>query len=331
MFVFAMPIFIILFVILGLIIYFKAKKRPLQESGVIFLPTLPIILESCGFCSDKKGIFIFGLKIFVLSLLILALMQPQLLNSKSIITGKGVDIILALDISGSMQALDFGKQDRLSVAKKEAERFINGRKGDRIGLVVFAAKTFLQCPLTLDYQMLKAFIEQVRVGQIQDGTAIGSAIATALRHLKHSKAKTKLVILITDGVNNAGNVDPITAANLAKELGVKIYAIGVGKEGVAPFPVDDPIFGRRIVYQKTEIDEKLLKELSSMTGGSYFRAQDEASMKKIFKLIDSLEKSDVKAVSFSQRRELFRFFLAPAILLVIVVVFLEDLLFASLP
>ncbi len=330
-FIFATPIYVILLIIVAYVFWRWRNKERIGEKGILFLPVLSIVMKACGPCKDVKGMVLFFSKLIALVLIILALMQPQEVNTRSVIKGKGVDIIIALDISGSMQALDFGKEDRLAVAKKEAEKFISGRKGDRIGLVVFAAKTFLQCPLTLDYNMLRRFIGRVHIGQIQDGTAIGSAIATSLRHLRKSEAKTKLIILITDGVNNAGNVDPVTAANLAKELGIKVYAIGVGKQGLAPFPVNDPIFGKRIVYQKTEIDEKLLKKISSITGGAYFRAMDEASMRKIFKTIDKLEKSDIKTVTFSRRKELYPWFLWGSLFLIVFIVFGEDIFFMSIP
>ncbi len=330
-FIFATPIYVILLIIVAYVFWRWRNKERIGEKGILFLPVLSIVMKAGGPCKDVKGMVLFFSKLIALVLIILALMQPQEVNTRSVIKGKGVDIIIALDISGSMQALDFGKEDRLAVAKKEAEKFISGRKGDRIGLVVFAAKTFLQCPLTLDYNMLRRFIGRVHIGQIQDGTAIGSAIATSLRHLRKSEAKTKLIILITDGVNNAGNVDPVTAANLAKELGIKVYAIGVGKQGLAPFPVNDPIFGKRIVYQKTEIDEKLLKKISSITGGAYFRAMDEASMRKIFKTIDKLEKSDIKTVTFSRRKELYPWFLWGSLFLIVFIVFGEDIFFMSIP
>ncbi len=244
-----------------------------------------------------------------------ALAQPVVENQHRVVHGEGIDIAIVLDISGSMRALDFQPDDRLAVAKRVIHSFIDGRHDDRIALVVFAAKAFTQCPLTLDYGVLHRFLDEVKVGLIDDGTAIGLGIATGVKRLARSDAKSKVLILLTDGVNNVPTVDPATAAEAAKSLGVRIYAIGVGKEGTAPYPVDHPILGRRYTQIETHIDEALLRRVAAETDGQYFRAQNSDALKRIFGIIDQLEKSKVETTIFTEYRQLAGLFLIPALLL----------------
>lgn len=261
------------------------------------------------------------LNMLALSLIIFALARPQLANQEREVSTKGTDIILALDISGSMQAEDFKPKNRLTVAKSVIKSFIMGRKSDRIGLVAFAGQAYSQSPLTLDYSILYSLVDDLEIGRFEDGTAIGMAIAEGAKRLKSSEAETKIIILLTDGVNNSGNIDPITAARVAKALGVKIYAVGVGKEGGAPIPVNDPIFGR--VYARdssgnlirTEMDEKTLKEVSNISGAKYFRATDRDSLIKIYSEIDALEKTDIKVNEYFSYTELYYYFTLAALML----------------
>jgi len=272
-----------------------------------------------------------SLRVLAFVCLVLALARPQSVSSEREYETEGIDIVIALDISGSMQAMDFQPANRLEVAKEEAKRFIRGRQHDRIGLVVFASQSYTQCPLTLDYDILIRLVDEVEMGLIKDGTAIGLTIANSVNRLRDSTAKSKIVILITDGANNSGNIDPITATELAKSFGIKIYAIGVGKEGMVPFPVDDPLFGRRYVQAQVEMDEPSLREIAAKTGGLYFRARDQKSLTEIYRTIDRLEKSKVKVKEYSIYDELFPYFLIPGIVLLLSGLFLENTVWVKIP
>ena len=264
-------------------------------------------------------------------LLIAALARPSSVSSDREYQTHGVDIIIALDISGSMLAEDFQPENRVYVAKQEAIKFIKGRENDRVGLVVFAKKAFTQCPLTLDYRILIELLSEIRVGMIADGTAIGMGIATAVNRLRDSNAKSKVIILITDGENNSGNIDPVTAAELAKSFGIKVYTIGVGKGGMVPFPVDDPLFGKRYVQANVEIDETTLKRIADITGGLFFRARDPAALSEIYERINKLEKSEVKVKEYRSYNELFPIFMIPALLLLLLDIFLRRTLLLKVP
>jgi len=271
------------------------------------------------------------LRVLIFTLLIAALARPSSVASDKEYQTHGVDIVIALDISGSMLAEDFQPENRIFVAKQEAIKFIKGRENDRIGLVVFAKKAFTQCPLTLDYRILIELLSEIRVGMIADGTAIGMGIATAVNRLRDSNAKSKVIILITDGENNAGNIDPVTAAELAKSFGIKVYTIGVGRGGMVPFPVDDPLFGKRYVQANVEIDETTLKRIADITGGLFFRARDPAGLSEIYERINKLEKSEVKVKEYRSYNELFPVFLIPALFLLLFDIFLRRTLLMKVP
>lgn len=230
---------------------------------------------------------------FAYALAVVALARPQSGTREVDVRSEGIDIILAIDGSGSMKAEDFKPNNRLYVAKQVASQFVDGRKGDRIGIVVFAGEAFTQCPLTLDYGVLKELIDSIDFVQ-PDGTAIGMAIANAVNRLRKSEAKSKVVILLTDGINNSGAIDPLTAAEAAAALHVKVYTIGVGVEGEAPYPVDDPVFGRRYVRMPSEVDDASLTEIAKRTGGLYFRATSSDALREIYARIDRLEKTKVE-------------------------------------
>ncbi len=249
------------------------------------------------------------LRLIAVALLFVALARPQSGSQERELSTEGIDIVIALDISGSMKAEDFQPYNRLYVAKEEIESFISKRVSDRIGLVVFARTAFTQCPLTLDYQVLKTFLEQVDFGIIDDGTAIGTALATAVNRLKDSDAKSKVIILLTDGVNNSGEIDPLTAAKIAKTFDMRVYTIGVGRPGKSQYTVDDPIFGKRVLYMENEIDEEVLIEIAEATGGKYFRARSEEELSGIYTDIDLLEKTEVKVKQYINYKELFPSFL----------------------
>ena len=271
------------------------------------------------------------LRIISLILLITAFARPQEVDVEREFETKGVDIVLALDISGSMLAEDFKPENRISVAKTEAKKFITGRQNDRIGLVVFAKQSYTQCPLTLDYRILDALIDGIEVGLIKDGTAIGLGIATAVNRLRESNAKSKIIILLTDGENNAGNIDPVTAAELAKSFGIRIYTIGIGRGGLVPFPIEDPIFGKRYVQAEVKIDEKILKRIADITDGIFFQAKDASSLAKVYQKIDSLERTEVKVKEYSSFRELYHWVLIPGFFLLLFEVVLGNSLFLKIP
>jgi Ca-activated chloride channel family protein len=262
----------------------------------------------------RKGLIV--IRCLAVSLFIMALARPQSgIKSTEIIT-EGVDVMLCLDTSGSMKALDFkddGKRaDRLHVVKKVVSDFIRGRKNDRIGMVVFGEEAFTQCPQTLDYGVLLSFLDSVEIGMAGDSTAIGSALAVCVKRLKDLQSKSKVIVLLTDGRNNTGTISPGTAADIAKAYGIKTYTIGVGTEGEAPFLVDS-FFGKQYVYQKVDLDEDTLKEIAKKTGGIYFRATNTEALKNIYKQIDKMEKTEVKIKEYMEYEELFMYFLIPGL------------------
>lgn len=259
-----------------------------------------------------------ALRVAALALLVVAAARPQGGHRRVEVSSEGVDIMIGLDVSGSMRAEDFRPRNRLHVAKEVVRSFVEGRASDRIGLVVFAAQSFLQCPLTLDYGVLEDVLKGVDIGMLEDGTAIGSALASAVNRLRTSEAKSRVVILVTDGVNNAGNIDPLTAARLAAAMKVKVYAVGVGRPGArVPYPVDDPLFGRRVVPMEAPLDEKTLKEIASTTGGAYFRASDPEALREIFQRIGELEKTKIESVEYVDYEERAAWFLVPALFLLL--------------
>jgi Ca-activated chloride channel family protein len=244
------------------------------------------------------------LPVFVLGLLILALARPQRGYIEDTFSTEGIDIVLAIDISSSMKAEDF-KPNRLGAAKSVAKEFVAGRASDKIGLVAFSRKAITQSPLTVDYGLLQNFLDIIEIGMIPDGTAIGNAIAEAGKRLVGGREKSKVCILLTDGINNSGEIDPLTAAQAARSLGIKIYTIGVGSVGNAPYPVDDPAFGKRYVYLPVQIDEEVLLEIAKITEGRYFRATDTKKLEEIYREIDTLEKSKIEIRQFTRVKEWF--------------------------
>lgn len=272
---------------------------------------------------------LFTLRILSIIFLIFALARPQSKLSKQDVNIEGIDIMMAYDISGSMLAEDF-KPNRLESARDVAINFINGRPNDRIGLVIFSGEAFTQCPLTIDHSVLKNLFLSVKSGIIEDGTALGDGLATAISRIKDSKAISKVVILLTDGVNNMGSVDPLSAADIAKMFGIRVYTIGVGTTGLAPYPFQTP-FG--IQYQNVEvkIDEALLKQISKITKGNYYRATSKTKLENIFKEIDRLEKSKIDVTEFHKKNEEFLYFVLIAALLLLVEIFLRYTVYRSIP
>ena len=250
----------------------------------------------------------FVLRCAALSLIIVAIARPQSAEHYTNTTTEGIDIVMAVDVSTSMLAKDF-IPDRLSVAKEVASEFIGDRTGDRIGIVVFAGESFTQSPLTTDQSTLQTMLGRITSGVIEDGTAIGNGLATSTNRLRESDSKSKVVILLTDGVNNRGEISPLTAAKIAKDMGIKVYTIGIGRHGTAPYPVFDER-GREVdvVNMKVEIDEKILRDIATQTGGEYFRATDKKTLEAIYEQINTLEKSRVEVENRTTLHEEFLVF-----------------------
>jgi Ca-activated chloride channel family protein len=271
----------------------------------------------------------FGFEILALALIIIALARPQSSNSSKNTTTEGIDIVLALDISGSMMAEDF-KPNRLEAAKEVAKEFISGRPDDRIGLVVFSAESFTQCPITTDHSALFNLFNGVQTGMIQDGTAIGLGLANAVNRLKESKAVSKVIILLTDGVNNTGSISPVTAAEIAKLYGIRVYTIGVGKNGMAPYPVQTP-FGIQYQDMEVKIDEALLKQIANLTKGEYFRATNNESLREIYQRIDKMEKTKISVTEFKKFEDRFFFFGLVALILLLIDALIKNTILRSIP
>lgn len=275
-----------------------------------------------------------ALRLIVIALIVLGLARPQIGNAREIVKGEGVDIALALDISGSMASLDFEPQNRLEAAKTVIGNFVKERQYDKIGLVVFASDAFSQSPPTTDHKVLRRLLDRSQLATdigIEDGTAIGMGLANAGNMLKDSDAKSKVIILLTDGVNNAGQIDPIAAAEAAKTLGIKVYTIGMGRPGQIPVPVTD-MFGRQsMAWQESALDEAALQEIAKTTGGKYYRAEDTAGLKQIYDEINSLEKSKIEIQRYTRYRELAIWLLFPALFIFLTEAVLRKTVFRRLP
>jgi Ca-activated chloride channel homolog len=261
---------------------------------------------------------LFGISMLAMALAIIALARPQKGTTIEETTADGVDIVIALDTSGSMAAEDFEPQNRLFVAKKVVSNFVEGLRHDRVGLVSFSTKARTRCPLTLDYGVLLNVLNAIELGTIRDRTAIGLALATCLNRLRESKAKSKVIILVTDGVNNHGEIQPLDAAEMARSLAVKIYTIGVGTNGTARFPIDDPVYGKTYADLQVEIDEESLQQIAKLTGGLYYRATDRPSLEEIFAAISRLEKTKIAVKTYTHYSERFPLFLFPAMALIFI-------------
>ncbi len=275
------------------------------------------------------------LRVMALALFILALARPQTISEGTKTISEGVDIVLALDTSTSMLAEDFtlrgSRINRFDLVREVVKEFIQKRKDDRIGMVAFAARAYTVCPLTSDYQWLNENLDRVSIGMIEDGTAIGSAIASSCNRLRTSKTKSKIIILLTDGVNNAGSISPVMAAEAAKSFGIKIYTICVGRKGLSPYPFRD-VYGRK-VYQNIpiEIDEDVLKKIAGITGGKYYLASDSETLRKIYDDINKLEKSTVEHFGYREYGELFYYFLIPGLVLLLSEILLANTVLMKVP
>ena len=271
----------------------------------------------------------FLLQMAAFTLLTVALARPQSSDSWQNVTTEGIDIVIAFDISSSMLARDF-KPDRLEAAKDIAVQFISGRPNDRIGLVVFAGESFTQCPLTSDHAVLINLFKNIHSGMIEDGTAIGNGLATAVARLKDSDAISRVVILLTDGENNRGEIAPVTAAELAATFGIRVYTVGVGTIGTAPFPVQTP-FGTQMRDMEVKIDEEILTRIADITGGKYFRATDNNKLIEVYEQIDQLERSKIEVTDYSKKQEEFESFARWAALLLLAGLLLKTTVFKNVP
>ncbi len=331
-FQFLHPEFLFLLLLLPVLAIWKGRwGRPVA----VRMPSTDDAISVGAKPRSKVGGFLAFFGLLAFALLIIALARPRHGKGSTDIEASGIDIVITLDVSGSMEALDFqleGKtMNRLEVVKSVVGKFVGQRPNDKLGMVAFAGRPYLVSPLTMDHEFLGKRLASVKMGQVEDGTAIGSAIATSVSHLRNSTAKSRIIILATDGVNNAGSVNPLTAAEAAKALGIKIYTIGTGIRGEAPVPVQDAFGRTHLQTVKVEIDEEMLREVSAATGGQSFRATDTGSLENIYESINQLEKTTRKLKKYQRYDELYLWFLVPGLCLLLLELVLTQTRFRRLP
>ncbi|MBI3416200.1 MAG: VWA domain-containing protein [Verrucomicrobia bacterium] len=329
---FAHPWLLLLLLLLPLLAWLRGKRG--QDSAFLY-SSVQLVKGITNLNRSRAGSILMKLRWLTLVLLIVALARPQIGEGEAKVKASGIDIVVAIDLSGSMASEDFqlrGVQaNRLAVAKDVLEQFISKRASDRIGLVAFAGRAYVAAPLTLDHEFLSQNLERLNLNTIEDGTAIGSALTASLNRLRELKSKSKIVILMTDGQNNAGKVPPLTAAEAAQTLGVKVYTIGVGTRGTAPFPQTD-VFGRkRYVQVPVDIDEETLKKIAEQTGGKYFRADKTDTLRSIYVEIDRLEKTEVEVKKYQRYREMFMWVALPGLVLLLLEIILSHTVWRKLP
>lgn len=315
---FANPYFFLLLLVIPFMIWWENSRRK-NASPVMRLTTISGIKTKPGGKASARPV-LFALRVIALTMLIIALARPQSTNVTENVDTEGIDIVMGIDVSGSMLAEDF-KPNRIEAAKRVALEFVDKRPSDRIGMVIFAGESFTMCPITIDHEVLKKQISEIKSGLITDGTSIGMGLATAVDRLRNSKAKTKVIILMTDGVNNTGLIDPSTALEIAKAYHVRCYTIGIGTMGQAIIPVQTPM-GIQKQMMQVEIDEPLLEKIAAETGGKYFRATGNKRLEEIYTDIDKLEKTSIEVSSFKHYTDLF----FPFALIAIICIALEMLL-----
>jgi Ca-activated chloride channel family protein len=330
-FQFAHPWFLLLLLLLPVMAWWKGRRgQPLA----LRLPSIDDAVKVGARSHSRAGAWLFLLSLLSVALLVVALARPRRVRGTSDVESQGIDIILTIDVSGSMEALDFklqGKQaNRLEVVKDVVAKFVVQRPDDRIGMVAFAGRPYLAAPLTNDEDWIAKRLQDVKIGQVEDGTAIGSAIVSSVDHLRDSEAKSKIVILLTDGVNTSGSINPLTATEAAKALGIKIYTIGSGTNGEAPYPVRT-MYGTQMQRLKVEIDEKTLGEIAEKTGGTYFRATDTDSLENIYEVINQLETTARKEKKFEDYDEWFAVALWPGLGLLLIEWLLRHTRYRRLP
>ena len=331
MFEFGTPWAFVLFLIFPILWW---RQRGVESPALRVSTTVPFSLARRSWAvSGAKVVPL--CTVLALGLMIVALARPRLGVEHSMVKTAGINIVIALDTSGSMAALDFKEDgkvvDRLVAVKRVVDRFVAGRNGDRIGLVVFGTEAFTQVPLTRDYSTISSIISEVEIGAAGKQTAIGDALGISLKRLEDIESTSNVIVLLTDGENTAGELSPSIAAELAAKRGVKVYTIGVGTKGKVPFLVDHPLFGKRYVYREVSMDEPTLKGIAKKTGGLYFRAEDAAALGKIWATIDRLEKSDVEVTSWTEYREYYRGLLLVSLALILLAVTLGNTRFLRVP
>jgi len=326
---FQQPWFLGLLILIPIMIYWYYKRSGAFRTRLTF-PNSENFANSISL-KQRARTLLPWLQWIGLIALIIAFARPRQVLQEEEIKADGIDIMMVMDLSSSMLAQDFAP-DRLTASKKVASEFVDKRPYDRIGLVVFSGESFTQCPLTTDHKILKDFLESLQCGLLEDGTAIGMGLASAVNRLKESKVKSKIVILLTDGVNNSGYIKPMTAAEIAKEIGIKVYTIGVGTQGTARAPIGKRANGT-FTYglTKVEIDEELLNEISSSTGGQYFRAKSQAQLEQIYAYIDQLEKTEIEVNVFKRYKEVFRPFLLFGLMLLLLEWILGNTILRTIP
>jgi Ca-activated chloride channel homolog len=329
---FAHPYLLLLLLLLPLLAWLKGRRG--NEAAFLY-SSVQLVKGIAGINRSRIGQVLLRMRWLALATFIVALARPQLGEGQASIRASGIDIVVALDLSGSMASEDFEvggeRVNRLFIAKEVLERFISKRPSDRIGLVAFAGRAYIASPLTLDHDFLLQNMARLDLGSIEDGTAIGSALTAALNRLRDIESKSKIVILMTDGQNNAGQVPPLTAADAAQALGVKVYTIGVGTRGTAPFPFVDQFGRKRYVQQPVDIDEETLVQIADKTSGKYFRADNAETLRDIYAEIDQLEKTEVEVRKYQRYRELFPWFVLPGLALLLFEVILANTVWRKLP
>lgn len=323
---FSQPLFFGLFIVIPFLLFYYFKNYNRNSAGIKISSVAAKGLNS--FKTSMRHLP-FILRLLSLSCIILALARPQTKNDEQRAEGEGIDIIMCIDVSGSMTARDF-QPNRLEAAKAVAADFISKRLTDRIGIVIFSGESFTLCPVTTDRAVLMSAIKSIRNGLLEDGTAIGAGLSTSVDRLRNSTGKSKVVLLLTDGVNNGGLIDPKTAKEIAKAFGIKVYTIGVGSDGYAPQPINTPM-GVVMENQKVNIDEKLMEEIATETGGRYFRAKDNQGLNKIYAMIDKLEKSKVEIINTIRYQEKFYPFVLAALFFILLECVLRYTVFRKFP
>ena len=323
------PQFLTLLLVIPALVYVYVRRRRLR-SGAIRYSDVELLKRSDVRRTGRYRHGLFALRIVALVALILAFSRPQTGVTSETVTAEGIDIVLAIDVSSSMLAEDL-EPNRLEAVKAVAAEFVEGRLNDRIGLVVFAGEAFTQVPLTLDYSVVTDLLAQMEVGMIEDGTAVGMGLATAVKRLQASDAESQVVVLLTDGRNNTGEIGPVTAGQMARALGVRVYTIGAGGQGLARIPIDNRLRGRRYANVEVDIDEASLQEVAEITGGRYFRATDREGLGQIYEEIDALETTEIEVQNFTRYGELFHYPLAGGLLLLLLEVGLGQTVLRKLP
>ena len=311
---FADPAFLLLLTAVPVLVLWYVRRR--HREPAIRYSTVEIVRQSDIRHTARWRHVVFVARVAALGVLIVAFARPQSGVTEETVTTQGIDIVMALDLSTSMLAEDL-TPSRIEATKQVAADFVQGRRNDRIGLVVFAGEAFTQAPLTLDYNVVTTILRDLAPGMIEDGTAIGMGLATAVKRLQDSNAESRVIVLLTDGQNNRGEIDPVTAAQMAQALDIKIYTVGAGTRGIARVRINDPVFGERLVPMRVDIDEDVLREVADITGGQYYRATDRESLEAIYEEIDQLETTEIEAEHFTRYGELFHIPLAVGLGLIV--------------